>query len=411
MESNEDNETIDSKYKIIERKGHGATGDVYLVKYINTNMEYAAKVFREPYPLFDNEIKILNLLKKNENARQYISNIISSGEGLIIRKNLPTVKNQYIVLDYISKGDLIDYIYYPKRCFSDLHNKYIFYKILKAVEACHKAGICHRDLKLENILIDKDFNPIICDFGFATENDHLLEEYCGTENYAAPEIFRKKPYDGFKSDIFSLGVILLALNTGKYMFERASIRNDKYIYIIKSSANPNYINLFWNKIQEIFPNIIISDDLKALYIQMISFRAIDRPSIQDIYNSEWMKEIRLMNKEQLNKLELEVKEEFSKREKEIIKKKKKKMNVEKQKANLETSSGNRSINDEINLFSPDISPNYAKTGLNMNYYIKITGKMEPNKFMNELITKKKNNYKNDCDIEPSKTEIKFTIYL
>ena len=195
------------------------------------------------------------------------------------------------------------------------------------------------------------------------------------------------------------------------MFERASIRNDKYIYIIKSSANPNYINLFWNKIQEIFPNIIISDDLKALYIQMISFRAIDRPSIQDIYNSEWMKEIRLMNKEQLNKLELEVKEEFSKREKEIIKEKQKKMNVEKQKANLETSSGNRSINDEINLFSPDISPNYAKTGLNMNYYIKITGKMEPNKFMNELITKIKNNYKNNCDIEPSKTEIKFRIYL
>ena len=111
MESNEDNETIDSKYKIIERKGHGATGDVYLVKYINTNIEYAAKVFREPYPLFDNEIKILNLLKKNENARQYISNMISSGEGLIIRKNIPTVKNQYIVLDYISKGDLIDYIY------------------------------------------------------------------------------------------------------------------------------------------------------------------------------------------------------------------------------------------------------------------------------------------------------------
>ena len=62
-----------------------------------------------------------------------------------------------------------------------------------------------------------------------------------------------------------------------------------------------------------------------------------------------------MNKEQFNKLELKVKEEYSKREKEIKKKKKKKVNVEKQKNNLETSSGNRSINDEINLFSPDIS--------------------------------------------------------
>ena len=411
MESNEDNETIDSKYNIITRKGHGATGDVYLVKDIKSNIEYAAKVFREPYEYFKNEVEILNLLKEDEIARQYIANIISSGEGLIITKDLPKVKNQYIVFEYMSKGDLIDYIYYPKRCFSELHNKYIFYKILKEVETIHKTGICHRDLKLENILVDNNFDLKICDFGFATKNDHLLKEYLGTEKYAAPELFIKKPYDGFKADIFSLGVILFALNSGKHAFENATKYDKKYLFIIRSLLNKNNINLFWNEIYKEYPSLSISDELKDLFVRMVSFRAKDRPIFQEIFNSEWMKEIRDMKEEQLDKLESDVKQEFATREPEVKDGRKKEMETNNQNNNTETSSGNRTINDEKDLINPDIKPNYAKTGLNMEYYIKINGKMNPNKFMNELISEIKNNYKKDCDIEPSKTEIKFRFYL
>ena len=390
MESNEDNETIDSKYNIITRKGHGATGDVYLVKDIKSNIEYAAKVFREPYEYFKNEVEILNLLKEDEIARQYIANIISSGEGLIITKDLPKVKNQYIVFEYMSKGDLIDYIYYPKRCFSELHNKY---------------------LKLENILVDNNFDLKICDFGFATKNDHLLKEYLGTEKYAAPELFIKKPYDGFKADIFSLGVILFALNSGKHAFENATKYDKKYLFIIRSLLNKNNINLFWNEIYKEYPSLSISDELKDLFVRMISFRAKDRPIFQEIFNSEWMKEIRDMKEEQLDKLESDVKQEFATREPEVKDGRKKEMETNNQSNNAETSNGNRTISDEKDLLNPDIKPNYAKTGLNMEYYIKINGKMNPNKFMNELISEIKNNYKKDCDIEPSKTEIKFRFYL
>ena len=144
---------------------------------------------------------------------------------------------------------------------------------------------------------------------------------------------------------------------------------------------------------------------------MISFLPDNRPTIKEIYHSEWMKEIRFMTKEQLDKLELEVKEEFSKREKEIIEAKQIKMNIKKQNNNIETSSGNRTINDEKDLLNPDIKLNYAETGLNMEYYIKINGKMNPNGFMNELITEIKNNYKKDRDTEPPETEIKFRLYL
>ena len=73
----------------------------------------------------------------------------------------------------------------------------------------HNLGICHRDLKLENILLTDKFSPKIADFGFATMNAPNLNEYIGTRIYAAPEFFEKNPYDGKKADIFSLGKTLI----------------------------------------------------------------------------------------------------------------------------------------------------------------------------------------------------------
>ena len=53
------------------------------------------------------------------------------------------------------------------------YGKVIFRKILEGVQACHNANICHRDLKMQNILFDEQFNPKICDFGFAAFNNNI----------------------------------------------------------------------------------------------------------------------------------------------------------------------------------------------------------------------------------------------
>ena len=76
---------------------------------------------------------------------------------------------------------------------------------------------------MQNILIDEFFNPKICDFGFASEikgrdSSGKLTEFLGTINYASPEIFLHRPYNGVKADIFSLGVILLNLVTCRIGF-------------------------------------------------------------------------------------------------------------------------------------------------------------------------------------------------
>lgn len=106
--------------------------------------------------------------------------------------------------------------------FSERESNRIFRQILSAVEQIHKANIVHRDLKLENILLDKDRNVMICDFGlgrtFKDGEGKDMRTYCGTPTYAAAEMVAGIPYTGVKTDIWSLGVILFILNSGSRPF-------------------------------------------------------------------------------------------------------------------------------------------------------------------------------------------------
>ena len=399
MESIKDQESIDSKYIIVDKKGHGATANVYLVREPNKEELFAAKVLKEPSNLFEKEINILNTLKSANN--QNIVNIISSGEGLIKRKNHPEQKSQYLVLEYASKGELFNYIYCAKCGLSERYSKVIFAKILKGIQACHNAGICHRDLKMQNILVDDNFNPKICDFGFATQNNDHLSEYLGTRNYADPYILRNKPYDGFKADIFSLGVVLLTLTTCKIGFVEAT-KMDPYYRLIMTKHYDRY----WAAVASQITGI--SQELKNLYIKMVAFKPDDRPTIEQIFQSDWMKEIREMSNEQLMQLENEIREEFVKRENIVNNSIKQEMEVEDQSSSY--SSGNRGANDENDYFDLSLKPKYAQTGLNMNNYIKLTGNLHPSIFMNSLANKIIKEYKSEnCIICPIQDKLKFNV--
>jgi len=83
--------------------------------------------------------------------------------------------------------------------------------------------VAHRDLKLENILVDNDLNLKVADFGFATyKNISKLQSYRGTKTYMAPEIKDSKTYDGRQVDIFSVGVILFIIVMGIFPFQEFS---------------------------------------------------------------------------------------------------------------------------------------------------------------------------------------------
>ncbi|ORY33799.1 hypothetical protein BCR39DRAFT_519287 [Naematelia encephala] len=136
-----------------------------------------------------------------------------------------TAKELYLVLEYVEGGELFDYLVSCGRLHPDEASRY-FQQIVAGVDYCHRFNICHRDLKPENLLLDAEKNIKIADFGMAAlePSDRLLETSCGSPHYASPEIVAGLSYHGAASDIWSCGVILFALLTGRLPFDDENIR-------------------------------------------------------------------------------------------------------------------------------------------------------------------------------------------
>ncbi|XP_008533924.2 NUAK family SNF1-like kinase 2 isoform X1 [Equus przewalskii] len=125
-----------------------------------------------------------------------------------------------IVMEYASRGDLYDYVSERQRL-GERDARHFFRQIVSAVHYCHQNGVVHRDLKLENILLDANGNIKIADFGLSNlyHQGKFLQTFCGSPLYASPEIVNGKPYTGPEVDSWSLGVLLYILVHGAMPFD------------------------------------------------------------------------------------------------------------------------------------------------------------------------------------------------
>ena len=209
---------LDSKYYLLSKIGSGATSVVYLTEDITNKKKYATKIMKRDIDIDEEEDEVEEENKKEEKNdilkreseilslihHENIVNLIDYGEGSIKKKKSSSKNYPYLTLEYAEKGELFNYIYFPKKGFNEDFSKIIFKGIIKGIKACHENNIVHGDLKLENILLDDKFNPKIADFGYATyiKDNIKLKNIVGTLEYQAPEILLKKPYDGKKKRYF-----------------------------------------------------------------------------------------------------------------------------------------------------------------------------------------------------------------
>ncbi|XP_069798090.1 NUAK family SNF1-like kinase 1 isoform X2 [Narcine bancroftii] len=141
-----------------------------------------------------------------------------------------------IVMEYASKGDLYDFIN-EKQSLTEQEARHFFRQIVSAIYYCHKNRIVHRDLKLENILLDAAGNVKIADFGLSNlyHHDRFLQTFCGSPLYASPEIVNGRPYRGPEVDSWSLGVLLYTLVHGTMPFDGHDYKN-----LVKQITNGEY---------------------------------------------------------------------------------------------------------------------------------------------------------------------------
>lgn len=153
----------------------------------------------------------------------------------------------------------------------------IFTQLVGAVCYVHQQSCVHRDLKLENILLDKHENVKLCDFGFTREyegNAKYLQTFCGTICYSAPEMLKGEKYAGEKVDVWSLGVILYALLTGELPFDDD---DDNLTRAKILGQEPTY------------PEHIPTDALPLLK-SLLSKRPLLRPSLPEILAHPFLSE-------------------------------------------------------------------------------------------------------------------------
>ncbi|CCE87079.1 Piso0_005616 [Millerozyma farinosa CBS 7064] len=209
--------------------GRGATGRVLLATNQNTGQKAAVKVVSKS-ELQDDE---LNRKSGDEGGLPYgiereiiIMKLLNHPNVLRLYDVWETSKALYLVLEYVEGGELFDLLV-ERGPLQEMEAIKYFRQIILGTAYCHALGICHRDLKPENLLLDSTLNVKLADFGMAAleSNGKLLETSCGSPHYAAPEIVSGLKYHGAASDVWSCGVILFALLTGRLPFDDENIRN------------------------------------------------------------------------------------------------------------------------------------------------------------------------------------------
>lgn len=118
--------------------------------------------------------------------------------------------------------------------------RFLGLQMLDSIEYMHSRRLVHRDLKLENLILDHGLNLKVADFGFASfKNIDCLTSYRGTKTYMAPEIKEGKQYRGESADLFSFGVILFIIVHGIFPFKEAKL--DEYFFnLLKTGQTDLY---------------------------------------------------------------------------------------------------------------------------------------------------------------------------
>ncbi len=265
-------ETTLDYYKIGRSIGHGAFGKVNISLHILSGRIVAIKSINKKKGVFSKknilyEIKLMKKLRGHKNIVRLF-------------ETFENKKYTFIVMENIIGGNLLQSVKKMTKL-TENQSKNIFKQLIETIKYIHSKNIVHRDIKPHNILLTLNNEIKICDFGVGKEinKGNLINETCGTPAYISPEVLLGKPFDPYKSDIWSSGVVLYFMLSGFLPFK-----------------GDNDYELNNNIILGNFPLIDnISNECNDLIKKILEVNPIKRFSLDDILNHVWFKDYKKNN--------------------------------------------------------------------------------------------------------------------
>mmetsp|Transcript_9100 Transcript_9100/g.26417 ORF Transcript_9100/g.26417 Transcript_9100/m.26417 type:complete len:407 (+) Transcript_9100:89-1309(+) len=198
-----DSITMLADYKLGRVLGKGTSGQVKIASHVSTGAKVAVKIIHKregqrELPMPKEELKCLRTLRHDNIVR--------------LHHVMDTPKSLYIVMEYCDT-DLLSFLNTCPVWLTEMTASRLFEQVLGGVRFCHSLGVCHRDLKLENLLLSGKTLKI-ADFGLSkfVDFDNRLESYAGSPQYLAPELVDEAlEFDGMAADMWSCGVVMYAL--------------------------------------------------------------------------------------------------------------------------------------------------------------------------------------------------------
>ncbi|CBQ69408.1 related to Serine/threonine protein kinase [Sporisorium reilianum SRZ2] len=302
-------------YLLLQTLGEGEFGKVKLGVHKEWGEEVAVKLIKRdkvatdaaPLNLDDAASKDPAKMTKVEREIQVLKDVRHPN---IVRLYEVIESDRYIgiVLEYASGGELFDHILAHKYL-KEEHACRLFAQLISGVSYLHQKKIVHRDLKLENLLLDRNRNVIITDFGFANnfedKRDDLMATSCGSPCYAAPElVVQDGLYAGSAVDVWSCGVILYAMLAGYLPFD-------------DDPANPDgdNINLLYKYILATplsFPEYITAQP-RDLLSKMLVPDPTRRATLEQVMQHSWLRNYRELFKFSVDDLERAAMEQQTKK--------------------------------------------------------------------------------------------------
>lgn len=217
------------QYTMGEKIGAGAYACVRAAWVKESGDRVAVKVYEKAH---------LNRESRRRNVYREVHVLAKVRHKHIIgfREWFATDRHIYIVMEYVCGGSLQSLLRkQPASRFDDGTAKRLFAQVCEGIGYCHSLRVVHRDIKLDNVLLDRNCCVKIIDFGFAVAipQGQKLKIFCGTPSYIAPEIISGQPY-AFPGDVWALGVLLYVLLAGRFPF-KASTQRELYRRIVRGS--------------------------------------------------------------------------------------------------------------------------------------------------------------------------------